>query len=158
MNTSPAVMIAELPSERRSTQAAALVERLEDAGEFPIGKPHHDLLAEPGGPCEPVGADGGKALPAVPLREAADHLVREREKQRLRRDRGAGGGQIGRRMLGARGWLAQLTPMPTTTAPSPTPSPSIRMPANFAPDSSRSFGHLIASRGLSAGATSTTAS
>ena len=31
------------------------------------------------------------------------------------------------------GWLAQLTPMPTATAPvSSPPSPSIRMPANFA--------------------------
>src|SRR5262249_47181906 len=39
-----------------------------------------------------------------------------------------------------------------------SPSPSIRMPANLAPASRRSFGHLIASRGLRSAATSTTAS
>ena len=51
----------------------------------------------------------------------------------------------------------QLTPMPTTATSLPL-SPSIRMPANFASDSRRSFGHLIASLGFRLGATSTTAS
>src|SRR5439155_18974617 len=56
------------------------------------------------------------------------------------------------------GWLLQLAPMPTATAPSAKPSRSTRMPANFLPASSRSFGHLIASFGFSATATSATAS
>src|SRR5882672_8546204 len=54
------------------------------------------------------------------------------------------------------GWLVQLIPIPITTVVAS--SPSARMPANLAPFSRRSLGHLIASRGRAAGARSAIAS
>ena len=56
------------------------------------------------------------------------------------------------------GWLAQLTPKPTTTAKAGSLSPSIKMPASLSGPSSRSFGHLSLNSGPSGGAQSHSAS
>ena len=56
-------------------------------GELAVGEAHAHRLAEAGGAREPVGADGGKALAAVPLREAAEHLGRQRARTALRAKR-----------------------------------------------------------------------
>ena len=49
-----------------------------EAGQFTVGKPNADLLAEAGRACEPIGPHGGKPLPGVPLRQTPQHLGRER--------------------------------------------------------------------------------
>src|SRR3990172_8039907 len=54
-------------------QAAGVVEPLEAAGELALRQPHADRLAETGRAFEPVGANAGKALPALPLLEATLH-------------------------------------------------------------------------------------
>src|SRR5262252_9765903 len=60
-------------SDRRGTavgqtqhQGAGLVERLEAAGEFALGKAHAHVLAHAARPGKPVGADGRKALADIP--------------------------------------------------------------------------------------------
>jgi len=86
VNTSPAAMVVTLPSGKRSTRAPASSSAFTNAAR--AGKP--------------VGADGRKALARIPLRDASEHLDREREKQRLGRNRRARGGEIGRGKLGVR--------------------------------------------------------
>src|SRR6266404_9576027 len=95
--------------DRRSTavgqtqhQRASLVERLETAGEFALSEPYTHAFAHAAGAGKPVGADGRKALAGIPLRDASEHLDRERAEQRGGRNRGAGGGEIGRGKVGVR--------------------------------------------------------
>src|SRR6266436_8037667 len=83
-------------------QGAGLVERLETAGEFALSEPYTHAFAHAAGAGKPVGAYGRKALAAIPLRDASEHLDREREKQRLGRNRHAGSSEIGRGKFGVR--------------------------------------------------------
>ena len=145
---------AALPSGRRSTRPPASSSVSKRPDKLAVGKPHADVVAEAGGAREPVGADGGKALARVPLRQPAQHLGRQRGEQRLGATRGAGGRQIGRRIVGVGRMAGAIDANPDRRPRRSSPaalSPSIRMPANFAPSSRRSFGHLIASCGLSVG-------
>ena len=59
--TSPAAIAALPPSAPIEHQAAGVVEAFEAAGKLAVGKPHADVLAEPGRAREPVGADGGRS-------------------------------------------------------------------------------------------------
>src|SRR5215475_268004 len=95
-------------SDRRGTavgqaqhQGAGLVERLETADEFALGKAYAHVLAYAARAGKPVGADGRKAFAAIPLRDASEHLDRQRAKERGGRNRRAGGGEIGRGKVGA---------------------------------------------------------
>src|SRR5262247_611614 len=71
-------------SDRRRTtvgqaqhQGTGLVESLETADEFALGKAHAHAFAYAAGAGKPVGADGRKALAAIPLRDASEHLDRQ---------------------------------------------------------------------------------
>ena len=159
MNTSPAAMVWRCRRQAQH-QAAGLVERLETAGEFAIGEAHAHVFAEPGGAREPVGADGGKALAAVPLRQARRaSWPTSALNSACGRDRGAGGGEIGRGIIGIRR-MARAIDADADRRRRAARRPRLRSGCRrtLSPSSSRSFGHLSASRGSRSGATSTTAS
>src|SRR5262245_8639605 len=81
---------------RAQHQGAGLVERLETADEFALGNAYAHAFAYAARAGKPVGTDGRKAFAAIPLRDASEHLDRQRAKQRGGRNRPGRGGQIGR--------------------------------------------------------------
>src|SRR3981081_3238074 len=55
-------------------EAAGMVDRLEAADNVAVGKTHAHVFAHPGRAREPIRADGRKALPTIPLRDASHTL------------------------------------------------------------------------------------
>ena len=159
--TSPAAMVLRLPSGSVSTRRPASSMRFEAAGQFILREAHADGFADPGCTREPVGADGGEVLAPVPLRQTSKHFCRQRGEQRFSADLGAGCREIGRRIFGI-GRMAYAIDADAdrdgaAIASSP-PRPRSGCRRISCHRSRRSFGHLIASRGRSADATSATAS
>src|SRR5262249_41480551 len=87
---------------RAQHQGAGLVERLETADEFALGKAHAHVFAYAARRGNGGGGGGAKASAAIPLRDASELLDRQRAKQRGGRNRRAGGGEIGRGKVGVR--------------------------------------------------------
>src|SRR5262249_14759926 len=77
----------EVAVRKRQQEAAALVERLETAGDFALRQTHAHGLADSSGAGKPVATDGGEAPSPVPLCEALLHPDRERGEQRGGRNR-----------------------------------------------------------------------
>ena len=146
------------PRATTSTRLTHVIDGLEAAGELAFGQPYADRVAKAGSAREPIGADGGRnARPGSIVRDAPHHLGRHALKTSLRRHARAGRGKVGRRIVGI-GRVAGAVDRRSRPRPSSAPSPSVRMPANLAPSSRRSLGHLIASCGRSRGRDLATAS
>ena len=109
--------MAVTPSGAGQQQAAGLVEASKRPVSSRSGSRTRMSCAEAGGALEPVGADGGEALPAPPLRQPPRHGGAQAPRtgapaspgRRPRPDRSPDG-------CVSAGCAAQLTPMPMATA------------------------------------------
>jgi len=67
---------------------------LKAARHFALREPHLQGLPKTGGALQPVGANGSKALAAVPLFQTLLHRHRERDEQHFGHNHDAGGGEV----------------------------------------------------------------
>ena len=79
-------------------QTSGLIKTLKPARQFARRHPHAQNLAEAGRALEPIGTNGRKTLPAVPLRETVLHGRRQLGEQRIGHNKRAIGRKIRRRI------------------------------------------------------------